>query len=138
MTQTTESIVQEVLHLKAQYEAEIGKVGHKPWPKSIKERILKLCNQGMRPGKVSRLTGIPYHSILPWRREVGLVRAKSSQPKGNFHSLTVTDQVSHSFPTGSRTVTVKVRSFEIQLSHPREAAEFIMYFEKIRGGHHAL
>lgn len=141
MDQTNENIVKEIVHLKSQYEDEIGKGGRKPWPKSIKERVLKLCRQGVPAGEVSRATGIPYHSILPWRREAGLIRTKAPHLKNKFHALTVTDQVSSptvTDPVRSSTVTVKVRGLEIQLGSPKEAAEFIFYFEAAKGGSSAI
>jgi hypothetical protein len=69
---TAANIIDEILQLKAQYVTEVGQGGRKACPKSIRERVLALCESGMAVGEVSRVTGIPYHSTLSWRRSADL------------------------------------------------------------------
>ena len=140
MDQETKKIIDEIEQLRSQYIHEIGEGGRKPWPRSIKDRVVGLCEKGIPVGKVSRLTGIPYHSMLPWRKQAGMVRAKApySKSKQNFHALTVTDQVQKrtvTEPIQSSTVTVQVTGVgDVHLPDVQTAAEFVIKIKTSIGG----
>lgn len=127
MDNQTRHLIDEIKQLRTQYLAEIGDGGRKPWPKSIKERVLELCRFGMSASDVSKHTEIPYHSVLPWRREAGLVRAKASK---KFHALTVTDRAPTRTVTeleATRTVTVEVHGVgKIHVPNIGAAAELVL------------
>lgn len=129
MTEKSKQLIDEICQLREQYLEEVGRGGRKPWPKSIKSRIIELCRSGIGAGELSELTGVPYHSVLPWRREAGLVRAKVGK-KDPFHALTVTDQVTTRTvldPGQSGTVTVQVAGVgEVYLPSVMAAADFVL------------
>ena len=136
MDQESKQLISEVKDLMRQYQAEVGEGGRKAWPKSIKERVLRLCEKGMPSGEVSRLTGVPYHSTLPWRRKAGLLKKSPAkkEKKSGFHTLTVTEQAPPNTVTvvdPPRTVTVEVYGIgRVNLPDVRSAAELISFLKK--------
>ena len=50
-----------------QYRREVPS-GRRAWPASIKGRVLKLGGMGLRCAEISRRTGLPYYTVLAWRK----------------------------------------------------------------------
>lgn len=73
-------IVSEIISLRDQYQAEVGSK-RKPWPKSIKDRVLVLARMNFSMQELSNKTKIPYQSIMSWRQ--------ADQKQNSFHTLTV-------------------------------------------------
>lgn len=73
-------IITEIISLRDQYQAEVGSK-RKPWPKSIKDRVLVLARMNFSMQELSNKTKIPYQSIMSWRQ--------ADQKQNNFHTLTV-------------------------------------------------
>ena len=145
MKTANEQLIEEIKQLHQQYLAEIGDGGRKPWPKSIKDRVLMLCEQGVPAMEVSQLTGISYHSVLPWRKKAGFVRDKAKGKKrSKFHTLTVTDLVpveaeNNLKEPATRAVTVQVPGIgSIELPDVKSAAELIWRLKQMGGGSHAV
>ena len=129
MDHRQQQLIDEVQQLRKQYLAEIGDGGRKPWPKSIKQRVLELCRSDLSAAEVSELTEIPYHSVLPWRKEVGLVRAKAPH---KFHALTVTDKTSTAKePVPTRTVTVEIDGVgQVRCETVQDAATLVLLIKQ--------
>lgn len=87
--QEAERLIDEIKQIKEQYEHEVGSKG-KPWPKSIRGRVLQLIELGFTMKSISDDTGIPYYSVLNWRH-----RKRSISKAREFKELAVT-----TFPTG--------------------------------------
>lgn len=81
---TAKQLIEEILSMKEQYQIEVGS-RRKPWPKSIKSRILELDQLGMPMQKISNAVNIPYQTIMSWR----FTTRRSQQSKEDFHSLEV-------------------------------------------------
>lgn len=97
-----EVLVEEIKQITLQYRAEVGSQ-RKPWPKAIISRAQELINLGFNARKISRMTGIPYYSILHWRHRGQLKRIDKA-----FHSVAVRsqNQVQNSVKTATVTVPV--------------------------------
>lgn len=95
-------LIDEVRQLKAQYVAEVGQ-GRRVWPRSIKERIIKLDQLGLPAKIIADRTGVPNETIASWRHKVRHGLSK------NFHVLTVqTASPPQTFPVLSESVAVTV------------------------------
>ncbi len=90
----------EIRQMREQYAAEVGE-GRRVWPKSIKERIIKLGLMGLKPKEITSRTGVPYETVCQWRYS-----HKENQGKTKFHNLAVTVPAK-SLVTKNATVTVK-------------------------------
>lgn len=77
-------LVEEILSIKEQYQIEVGS-RRKPWPKSIKSRILDLDQLGVPMQQISLAVKIPYQTIMSWR----FVARRDQPSKKDFHSLKV-------------------------------------------------
>lgn len=82
--ETTEAVlIDEISQMTTQYRAEV--TGHrKEWPRSIRERVEKLGELGLKPKQIAEKTPIPYETVLQWRYE----RNKFLKLQA-FHSLPV-------------------------------------------------
>lgn len=67
MTDQAIKIISEVNQMREQYFAEVGEDRRRAWPKSIRERILALDQLKIARKEISRLTGVPYETIMQWR-----------------------------------------------------------------------
>jgi hypothetical protein len=73
-------LIEEIRQIREQYQAEVGSK-RKPWPKSIRERVIELCDLGVAMPKIAEQIEVPYQTVTSWRKQ------KKSQP--TFHALTV-------------------------------------------------
>lgn len=62
----TELLFSEINQMREQYVAEVGK-GRRKWPRSIKERVLKLVDLGLRRRQIAERTGVPYETVCQWK-----------------------------------------------------------------------
>jgi transposase-like protein len=62
----SEILFNEVQQLIEQYKVEVPG-DRRAWPESIKNRLLELCEGGLRYQDVAQRSGIPYHTLLGWR-----------------------------------------------------------------------
>ena len=68
METTEDTLIDEISQMTVQYRAEV--TGHrKEWPRSIRERVEKLGELGLKPKKIAEKTPIPYETVLQWRYE---------------------------------------------------------------------
>jgi hypothetical protein len=76
-----ESLLSEINQMREQYVAGVGE-GRRKWPRSIKERILKLIDLGLRMRQIAERAGIPYETVCQWKYQ------RDQKPEA-FHSLPV-------------------------------------------------
>jgi hypothetical protein len=76
-----ESLLSEINQMREQYVAEVGG-GRRKWPRSIKERVLKLIDLGLRLRQIAERTGVPYETVCQWKYQ------RDHKPEA-FHSLPV-------------------------------------------------
>jgi hypothetical protein len=76
-----ELLISEVVQMREQYVDEVGG-GRRKWPRSIKERVLKLVDLGLRLRQISEQTGVPYETVCQWKYQRG-------QKSEAFHQLPV-------------------------------------------------
>jgi len=67
MKQPTEQTYSEIAEILSQYREEVPG-GHRPWPESIRKRVETLWRLGVRSAEISRRTGLPYYTVLQWRK----------------------------------------------------------------------
>jgi transposase-like protein len=67
MKKTTAELISEIKQVHGQYLDEVGRGGHKVWPKSIKERVLELAESLGSAKQAAELCGISAHTIYQWR-----------------------------------------------------------------------
>lgn len=124
-------LVEEILSIKDQYQMEVGS-RRKPWPKSIKTRILELDRLGMPMLQISESIKIPYQTIMHWR----FMNRKSIDPKNNFHAVAVknptvtvgkslTKALTSKIPPLDPTVTVRTPDGYILEIPSKMAAQFL-------------
>jgi transposase-like protein len=103
MVEEAKVLIDEIQQLRTQYVAEVGR-GRRVWPRSIKERIIRLDQLGLPAKIIADRTGVPNETIASWRHKVrhGLNK--------NFHVVTVQPEASatRSFPELSKSVAVTV------------------------------
>lgn len=82
MTESQNTILNELAQLSSQYKAEVPGV-RRAWPESVKSRIRLLLEDGMTAAEVSRKTGIPYFTLNSWRQRshARFIQAKLSEPQ---------------------------------------------------------
>jgi len=82
MTESQNTILNELAQLRSQYKAEVPGV-RQAWPESVKSRIRLLLDDGMTAAEVSRKTGIPYYALNSWfrRSHATFIQAKLSEPQ---------------------------------------------------------
>ncbi len=97
-------LIDEICQIKTQYVNEVGS-GRRAWPRSIKERMVKLDKLGLPTKSVADRTGIPYCTLLLWRH-----RGQKASPKtSSFHEVAVKDKL----PAISEILAVTVPKFEM-------------------------
>ena len=107
-----EQIFSEIRQMQDQYRAEVtGK--RKTWPKSIRERVIKLSVLGIRTQVIVKETGISLNTIYSWVSRGSRKAEKSLSP--SFVPVTIKSQDPNpqAFCTethASPTVTVVVNS----------------------------
>lgn len=85
---SAKQLIDEILSMKEQYQIEVGS-RRKPWPKSIKSRILELDHLGVPMQQISHAVKIPYQTIMSWR----FTARRGQQLKKDFHSLEVKNPI---------------------------------------------
>ena len=81
---TKKQLIDEILSIQDQYQAEVGSK-RKPWPKSIKLRILELDRLGMPMPLIAHETKMPYQTVMSWRYQ----DKKKMAPQQEFHRLEI-------------------------------------------------
>jgi hypothetical protein len=71
-----QTLIDEIKQVTLQYNVEVGRA-NKAWPKSVSDRVVQLLEGGMNSRRISRETGISYHTVLKWR-------AKKCAPRGRY------------------------------------------------------
>ena len=130
MLRDQSEIVAELQDLCAQYKAEVpGR--SQAWPKSIKERVAELSEQGLGDSEVARLVPIPMQTIYSWRHSK---KVKSPEPsflpvKINKVSTVTVKKKPKPQKVKSPTVTVTTPSgFKIE---GLAAEDVLSFFEKL-------
>jgi hypothetical protein len=67
MESAGEQIISEIAQIMEQYRKEVPG-GRRAWPESIKSRVIRLRGAGLRCAEISRRTGLPYYTVLEWRK----------------------------------------------------------------------
>lgn len=96
---SADQLIAEIISLREQYQLEVGSK-RKPWPKSIKIRIVELDRLGVSMRHVSSSIGISYQTIMSWR----LKKRRIAESKKIFHAIAVKDP----------TVTVGLNSLPVR------------------------
>lgn len=92
-----EQLIEEIEQIQVQYKREVGG-RRKQWPRSIKERVLRLSSAGLKFREIEDRTGISYHTVASWS-------APKQKPK--FHQLPVVSKLPRELATKEiATVTV--------------------------------
>ena len=73
-------LADEIRHIRAQYEAEVGANRRRVWPRAIKDRVMKLCELVGSVKEAAELVGISTDSVYAWR---------SNSKAAGFKKLTV-------------------------------------------------
>lgn len=60
-----DQIFDEIRQIRTQYESEVGRA-RKAWPKSIRERVVRLSRLGLRYKKIAERSGISANTIYTW------------------------------------------------------------------------
>lgn len=77
-------LINEIIQIKKQYANEVSG-DRKAWPKSIKDRVLELIENGMSRKQVSRLTEISYDTICQWF----IQKNKNRPPDTSFQEVNI-------------------------------------------------
>ena len=64
-TSNVAGIFEEIAQIRSQYDAEVGRA-RKTWPKSIRERVLRLADLGLRAREIAERTGVSGNTIYSW------------------------------------------------------------------------
>lgn len=97
MVEEIERIVSEINQIKKQYVAEVGSGGRRAWPKSIKDRIARLDELGVRGKQIAECSGVSYETIMSWRCKrkkkngKGPISAPAFRPA--FHEISVANKL---------------------------------------------
>ena len=81
-------IFDQIRQIAGQYEAEV-KRGNKAWPKAIKDRVAVLLESGTPSTRISKATGIPYFTVLKWRKTKHRPRGRN----GGFKEIAVATDI---------------------------------------------
>ena len=87
MLAESDALISEIIQIREQYVAEVGK--RRAWPRAIKERIAQLQALGLRPGAIAERTGVPYQTIILWKYKERKLLARKP-----FHPVAITGQES--------------------------------------------
>lgn len=61
-----EALFSEIVQMRVQYVAEVGS-GRRKWPRSIRERVLRLVDLGLRMKQIAARSGVPYETVCQWK-----------------------------------------------------------------------
>lgn len=101
-------LLAEISQLFEQYRQEVpGR--RRAWPESIRRRVLELRQLGLNFTQIAKQTGLPYYTLLSWRRE---------SKAGHFEPVNVVSTEARSKQVA--TVTVATSGKEVATA----AAEF--------------
>jgi hypothetical protein len=98
-------LLDEIGQLYEQYCKEVpGR--RRPWPESLKSRVLELRGLGLNGRRIAERTKLPYHTVARWVRE-----SKSSSFK--LMKVAAPDTTVAPRATGVSTVTQRARSRKV-------------------------
>jgi transposase len=106
-------LIEDIRQIKLQYRAEVNGV-KKQWPRSIRTRVLQLCELGLKSRDIAEKTGISFHTVSAWKNKY---RAPFHQlPVVSEHGknavaqkqTTVTDRKNGKSSASTKSVTVTV------------------------------
>ena len=86
---STTELIEEIKQISIQYNSEVGR-SRKAWPKSIKDRVAKLFEAGLRATAIAERTGLAYFTVLKWRPP-GQKKISRCRSKAIFNELAVVD-----------------------------------------------
>ena len=86
---STTELIEEIKQISIQYNSEVGR-GRKAWPKSIKERVAKLFEAGLRATAIAERTGLAYFTVLKWRPP-GQKKALRRRSEPRFKELAIVE-----------------------------------------------
>ena len=110
----TFQLVDEVKQITEQYKKEVS-TKRRAWPKSIKDRIFEIRNQGHSCRSISKMTGIPEPTVWLWISKQKEAQAVETEP--GFMPVQVNSTVK-SLTVKARTKTLTVtedKSFKVEL-----------------------
>ena len=139
MNEDIKELAEEIRSIVHQYKVEI-RGRRKAWPTSIINRVLELSRKEISQNELVELTGIPYHTVLRWRRAAGEPLKSRPRPK-KFHELAVRtsavkactvrdEKVAAEKPYQAVKVSVS-GGYKLEFADPAGAAEF---FKALKGG----
>ncbi len=105
-------LIEEILSIKDQYQVEVGSK-RKPWPKSIKTRVLELDKLGMQMPLIAHAVKVPYQTMMAWR----YLSLKKNDSIKEFHALEIKNPTVTVGEVQSLAV-IPPASEKIQLSDP--------------------
>ena len=85
----TTELIEEIKQISIQYNSEVGR-GRKAWPKSIKDRVAKLFDSGLRATAIAEQTGLAYFTVLKWRPAGHKKTSRRKSQKG-FKELAIVE-----------------------------------------------
>jgi hypothetical protein len=105
MKQDTNQLVIEIKQICGQYLEEVGSGGYRVWPKSIRDRVLLLCDLVGSTKQAAELCGLSRETIYQWRAEVKKSQFKAlavveSKNKSAAVTVTKTSEPSHKVGVG--------------------------------------
>jgi hypothetical protein len=127
MEQAAETIIDEINHIRDQFRSEVS--GHrKQWPKSIKSRVARLLDLGLRPKEIQSRCGISFHTVSLWKSQKSASKfheipvLASSEKNQIPATVTVTKKSKRPRLTKSATVTVTISdAVVVELASVKEA-----------------
>lgn len=145
MVEEARVLIDEIRQLKEQYVAEVGQ-GRRVWPRSIKERIIRLDHLGLSAKIIAIQTGVPSETIASWRHKVrhglnknfhviSVERSRSLPEISKSVSVTVPEDKIHSLELPTRPITVVTRDgLRIEAFESRSIIEIINGLLMTKGG----
>lgn len=79
-------IFEELAQLSGQYKVEVPGA-RKAWPRSIKERVLRLSALGAPMTEIARRSKIPYYTVYNWAKP-----QKRAKSQGRFRELAIVEK----------------------------------------------
>lgn len=114
-SQSVDQIFDEIRQLRVQYESEVCRT-RKAWPRSIRERVARLAELGIRYKVIGERSGISANTVYTWtsRRGERLLPSATPSVPSSFISLPVSTalpkavRAERSLQGNLATVTVKI------------------------------
>jgi transposase-like protein len=92
-------ILSQICQIKAQYNIEVPG-SRRRWPKSVRERVVRLRELKLTIKEIADQTGISAHSIVHWGngRKFSKIAARPEKDLGHFKAVQVIDVPSSAVP----------------------------------------